>query len=63
MSVAPRQSRQDRLADLVQLLRDGRLHRGADLARALGVSTRTLYRDMDTLMASGLPVEGERGIG
>ncbi|MEM9971486.1 MAG: WYL domain-containing protein [Pseudomonadota bacterium] len=63
MSVVPRQSRQDRLADLVQLLRDGRLHRGADLAQALGVSTRTLYRDMDTLMASGLPVEGERGIG
>lgn len=55
--------RTDRLFDLIQLLRDGRLHRGRDLADALGVSLRTLYRDMDTLVASGIPVEGERGLG
>ena len=55
--------RTDRLFELIQLLRDGRLHRGQDLAEKLGVSVRTLYRDMDTLIASGIPVEGERGLG
>lgn len=55
--------RTDRLFELIQILRDGRLHRGADLAERLGVSLRTLYRDMDTLTASGIPVEGERGLG
>ena len=55
--------RTDRLFELIQILRDGRLHRGQDLAERLGVSLRTLYRDMDTLVASGIPVEGERGLG
>ena len=55
--------RTDRLFDLIQILRDGRLHRGKDIAEQLQVSLRTIYRDMDTLMASGLPVEGERGLG
>ena len=55
--------RTDRLFDLIQILRDGRLHRGRDLAEKLGVSLRTIYRDMDTLIASRIPVEGERGLG
>ncbi len=33
------------------------------MAEALEVSTRTIWRDMATLIASGLPVEGERGVG
>jgi len=55
--------RSDRLIDLIQILRDGRMHRGCDLAKKLGVSLRTIYRDMDTLIASRIPVEGERGLG
>lgn len=55
--------RSDRLFDLIQILRDGRLHRAADLAHRLEVSERTIWRDMATLMASGLAVEGERGMG
>lgn len=55
--------RTDRLFELIQILRDGRLHRGKDLATRLEISLRTLYRDMDTLIASGIPVEGERGLG
>lgn len=55
--------RTDRLFDLIQILRDGRLHRAGDIAERLEVSTRTIWRDMATLMASGLPVEGERGVG
>ena len=55
--------RADRLFDLIQILRDGRLHRGQDLADRLNISLRTLYRDMDAIIASGIPVEGERGLG
>jgi predicted DNA-binding transcriptional regulator YafY len=55
--------RTDRLFDLIQILRDGRLHTARDMADRLEVSTRTLWRDMATLIASGLPVEGERGVG
>lgn len=55
--------RTDRLFDLIQILRDGRLHRASDISTRLGVSIRTIWRDMNTLMASGLPVEGERGVG
>ncbi len=55
--------RADRLMQLVQILRDGTLHRATDLAAATQVSLRTIYRDMETLAASGIPIEGERGIG
>lgn len=55
--------RTDRLHDLIRILRDGKLHRAADLAARLGVSVRTVWRDMASLRASGLPVEGERGVG
>lgn len=56
--------RTDRLFELVQTMRDGRLHRAADLAADLGgVSVRTIWRDMATLIASGMPIEGERGVG
>ena len=55
--------RTDRLFDILQILRDGRLHRAQDMAVRLNVSVRTIYRDMDTLVASGVPVEGARGVG
>lgn len=55
--------RTDRLFELIQILRDGRLHTAQAMAERLEVSTRTLWRDMATLIASGLPVEGERGMG
>ena len=55
--------RTDRLFDIIQILRDGKRHRAQDIADRLEVSVRTIYRDMDTLVASGVPVEGERGVG
>jgi predicted DNA-binding transcriptional regulator YafY len=55
--------RSNRLFDLIAILRDGRLHRAQDLADRLSVSLRTIYRDMDTLVASGVPIAGERGLG
>jgi predicted DNA-binding transcriptional regulator YafY len=56
-------ARKDRLIALIGILRDARLHQGAALARALSVTPRTIYRDMATLMKSGVPVVGERGVG
>ncbi|MFT4959759.1 MAG: putative DNA-binding transcriptional regulator YafY [Paracoccaceae bacterium] len=55
--------RTDRLFDIIQILRDGNLHRAQDIATRVEVSVRTIYRDMDTLIASGVPVQGERGVG
>ncbi len=57
-------SRAERLLDLIQVLRR---HRnpvsGRQLAEVLGVSLRTLYRDIASLQAQGAPVEGEPGLG
>lgn len=55
--------RADRLFDIIQILRRNRLVRAADLARDLEVSERTIYRDIAALIASGVPVEGEAGVG
>lgn len=55
--------RADRLFRIIQILRRGRLVTAAELAAALEVSERTVYRDMRELMVSGMPVEGEAGVG
>lgn len=56
-------ARSDRLFQLLTTLRDGKLHTGGALAAHFGISVRTLYRDMDKLAASGVPVTGTRGTG
>ncbi|MDF1856636.1 WYL domain-containing protein [Pseudooceanicola sp.] len=53
----------DRLFQIVQHLRGGRLITAATLADRLEVSTRTIYRDIADLIGSGVPIEGEAGIG
>ncbi|HVZ54771.1 MAG TPA: YafY family protein [Pseudolabrys sp.] len=57
-------SRAERLLDLVQILRR---HRhpvsGGALARELGISLRTLYRDVATLQGQGAQIDGEPGLG
>ncbi len=55
--------RADRLFQIVQMLRGRRLATAAMLAERLGVSERTIYRDIRDLSLSGIPVEGEAGIG
>ena len=55
--------RADRLFRIVQLLRSGRLLTAHRLAEKLEVSTRTVYRDVRDLQLSGMPIEGEAGIG
>lgn len=55
--------RAERLFRLVQDLRAHGVSRAEDMARRLEVSTRTIYRDIAHLQGSGLPIEGEAGIG
>src|SRR6266853_2024513 len=55
--------RADRLFQIVQFLRGRRLTTAAFLAGRLGVSLRTVYRDVRDLSLSGVPVEGEAGVG
>ena len=55
--------RADRLFQIVQILRRDRLTTAAKLAGELGISIRTLYRDVADLRASGVPIEGEAGAG
>ncbi len=53
-----------RLFETIQLLRTaGRPLTAAELAAALEVSTRTVYRDLAALQAMRLPIVGEAGIG
>jgi predicted DNA-binding transcriptional regulator YafY len=57
-------SRTERLFTLLQTLRQHRFPvSGANLALELGVSLRTLYRDIATLQAQGANIEGEPGLG
>lgn len=55
--------RADRLFRIVQALRGGRLVTARQLADRLEVSDRTIYRDIRDLMLSGVPIEGEAGVG
>ncbi|HYK35732.1 YafY family protein [Alloacidobacterium sp.] len=55
--------RADRLFRIVQLLRSGRLQTARNLAQKLQVSHRTIYRDVQDLQLSGVPITGEAGVG
>lgn len=56
--------RADRLFQIIQLLRGRRRAiTAAELAQTLGVSERTVYRDIRDLSASGTPIQGEAGVG
>jgi predicted DNA-binding transcriptional regulator YafY len=55
--------RADRLFQIVQYLRGGRLTTARALAERLEVSERTIYRDVADLIGSGVPIEGEAGVG
>ena len=55
--------RADRLFQIVQLIRGRRLTTAAFLAERLGISERTVYRDVADLQHQGVPIEGEVGVG
>jgi predicted DNA-binding transcriptional regulator YafY len=57
-------SRSQRLLDLIQILRRHRYPvAGSVLAAELGISIRTLYRDIGTLQEQGAQIDGEPGLG
>jgi len=57
-------SRAARLLDLLQVFRRyKRPVSGAALADELGVSLRTIYRDIEALKAQGAAIDGEAGVG
>ena len=55
--------RAERLFRLVNEMRARGVSRAEDLAAHFEVSVRTIYRDIAHLQGSGLPIEGEAGIG
>ena len=55
--------RADRLFQIIQYLRGRRLTTARWLAERLEVSERTVYRDIRDLGLSGVPIEGEAGVG
>ena len=55
--------RAERLFQIVQLIRGRRLSTAGFIAGRLEVSERTVYRDVAELMAQGVPIEGEAGVG
>ncbi len=55
--------RADRLFQLIQHLHHDRVITARALAEALSVSERTIYRDVQDLSLSGVPITGEAGVG
>lgn len=55
--------RADRLFQITQILRNRKIVTARQLAERLEVSERTIYRDIQDLSLSGVPVEGEAGVG
>ena len=55
--------RAERLFRLVKELRSRDICRAQDLADYFEISVRTVYRDIGHLQGSGLPIEGEAGVG
>ena len=55
--------RADRLCEIVQYLRGRRLTTATQLAQWLQVSERTIYRDVADLVGTGVPINGEAGVG
>src|ERR1700738_4231304 len=56
--------RADRLFDVIQVLRSAKKPvTAAALAEELEVTVRTVYRDVATLQARRIPIEGAAGVG
>jgi len=55
--------RADRLFQIIQIMRRKRIVTARLLAEELEVSERTVYRDISDLVSSGVPIEGEAGVG
>lgn len=55
--------RADRLFQIMLILQEGKVITGQQIAERVEVSLRTVYRDMDDLLASGVPIDSDAGVG
>lgn len=55
--------RADRLFQIIRLLSGGKIRTAGEIAQRLEVSERTIYRDITDLTSSGVPINGEEGVG
>ncbi len=55
--------RADRLFQLMLILQEGKVRTARYLGEKLEVSERTIYRDIGDLVGSGIPIDGEAGVG
>jgi predicted DNA-binding transcriptional regulator YafY len=51
----------DRILGILLFLRSGQIVSASELARHFAISTRTVYRDLETLSLLGVPLYAERG--
>ncbi len=56
--------RGDRLFEIIEILRRAKAPISAQtIGMELGVTKRTVYRDVAALIAQGVPINGEAGVG
>lgn len=55
--------RAERFFEIIQLLRSGRVITARQIAEKFEISERTVYRYMRDMLLSGVPIEGEAGVG
>jgi predicted DNA-binding transcriptional regulator YafY len=55
--------RADRLFQLMLIMQEGKVRTARYIAEKLEVSERTIYRDIGDLIGSGIPLDGEAGVG
>ena len=55
--------RVERLFKLILLMQEGNVRTSQYLSKKLGVSTRTVHRDIGDLVSSGVPIAGQSGVG
>ena len=56
--------RGDRLFEIIEILRQSKTPISAEtIGQKLGVTKRTVYRDIAALVGQGVPIQGEAGVG
>lgn len=55
--------RTSRILEMIYLLLNNRQQKAQDIADYFGVSTKTIYRDVETLSEAGIPISMQQGVG